>query len=54
LLWSSGSPPGGTAVDCKAFHHDVCTEAKKVTATGTIKKVDGKNEFTASRIELVK
>jgi hypothetical protein len=38
----------------KAFHHNVCTEAKKVTATGTIKKVDGKNEFTASKIDLVK
>jgi hypothetical protein len=38
----------------KAFHHNVCTEAQKVTATGTIKKVDGKNEFTASKIELIK
>jgi hypothetical protein len=37
-----------------AFHHNVCTEAKKVTAIGTIKMVDGKNEFTASKIELVK
>jgi hypothetical protein len=54
LLWRNGSPSGDTAVDCKAFHHNVCTEAKKVTATGTIKKVDGKNEFTASKIELVK
>lgn len=38
----------------KAFHQNVCKEAKKVTATGTMKKVDGKNEFTASKIELVK
>jgi hypothetical protein len=38
----------------KAFHQNVCKEAKKVTATGTVKKVDGKNEFTASKIELVK
>ena len=38
----------------KAFHEDVCTEAKKVTATGTIKKVDGKNEFTVPKIELAK
>lgn len=38
----------------KAFHENVCKEAKKVTATGTIKKVEGKNEFTASKIELVK
>jgi hypothetical protein len=38
----------------KAFHANVCKEAKKVTATGTNKKVDGKNEFTISKIELVK
>lgn len=38
----------------KAFHQNVCKEAKKVTATGTVKKVDGKNEFTASKIELAK
>ena len=38
----------------KAFHENVCTEAKKVTATGTVKKVDGKYEFAASKIELVK
>ena len=38
----------------KAFHENVCKEAKKVTATGTVKKVDGKNEFTASKIELAK
>ena len=36
----------------KAFHQNVCKEAKKVTATGTVKKVDGKNEFTVSKIEL--
>jgi hypothetical protein len=38
----------------KAFHQNVCKEAKKATATGTIKKVDGKNEFTVSKIELAK
>jgi hypothetical protein len=38
----------------KAFHENVCKEAKKVTATGTVKKVEGKNEFTASKIELAK
>jgi hypothetical protein len=38
----------------KAFHQNVCKETKKVTATGTNKKEDGKNEFTASKIELVK
>ena len=36
----------------KAFHENVCTEAKKVTATGTVKKVEGKNEFTVSKIAL--
>jgi hypothetical protein len=38
----------------KAFHQNVCKEAKKVTATGKVKKVDGKNEFTATKIELAK
>jgi hypothetical protein len=38
----------------KAFHENVCKEAKKVTAAGVIKKGDGKKEFTASKIELVK
>jgi len=38
----------------KAFHQNVCKEAKKVTATGTIKRVDGKHEFTASKIALAK
>ena len=38
----------------KAFHANVCKEAKKVTATGTVKKVEGKNEFTVSKIELAK
>ncbi len=37
----------------KKFHHDVCQEAKKVTATGTVKKVKGKEVLTASNIELV-
>ncbi len=38
----------------KAFHENVCTQTKKVTATGTVKKVDGKLEFAATKIELVK
>ena len=38
----------------KAFHKNVCTETKKVTVTGTNKKVDGKNQFTAKKIELAK
>ncbi len=38
----------------KDFHENVCKAAKKVKAIGTVKKVDGKNEFTATKIELVK
>lgn len=38
----------------KAFHPTVCKEAKKVTATGTIKTVEGKRELTATKIDLVK
>ena len=38
----------------KTFHENVCKEAKKVTATGTVKKVDGKQEFTATKIALAK
>ncbi len=37
----------------KAFHENVCHEAKKVKATGTVAKVDGKNQLTATKIELV-
>ena len=36
------------------FHENVCKETKKATATGTCKKVDGKLQFTATKIELVK
>jgi len=38
----------------KQFHKNVCTETKKATATGTDKEVDGKHQFTAKKIELVK
>ncbi|HLH56485.1 MAG TPA: DUF6370 family protein [Verrucomicrobiae bacterium] len=38
----------------KSFHENVCHEAKKVTVTGTAKKVDGKRELAASDIKLVK
>jgi hypothetical protein len=38
----------------KAFHKTVCEGPSKVTATGTLKKVHGKNEFTVSRIDPVK
>jgi RecG-like helicase len=38
----------------KDFHENICKESKKVTATGTAKKVDGKMEFTATKIEVAK
>ena len=38
----------------KAFHANVCKETKKATATGTNKKVEGKNQFTVTKIELAK
>ncbi len=37
----------------KDFHSNVCKETKKVKATGTVAKVDGKNELTATKIEVV-
>jgi hypothetical protein len=36
----------------KNFHENVCTEAKMATATGTDKVVNGKHEFTATKVEL--
>ncbi|HEV2394603.1 MAG TPA: DUF6370 family protein [Verrucomicrobiae bacterium] len=38
----------------KAFHENVCQEPKKVTATGTVKRVDGKRELTVTKIDLEK
>lgn len=38
----------------KAFHQNVCKEAKKVTATGTVTSHDGKQELTVSKIALAK
>jgi len=35
------------------FHSKVCKESKKVRATGTVKEVGGKKEFTVSKIEVV-
>src|SRR5215470_5292806 len=34
----------------KDFHDNICKESKKVTANGTVKEVDGKNELTATKI----
>lgn len=36
------------------FHRNVCSETKKATATGTCKKVEGKLQFTATKVELAK
>jgi len=36
----------------KNFHEDLCKEAKRVTATGTVKEVDGKKQLTVSKIEV--
>jgi hypothetical protein len=36
----------------KAFHENICKEPKKVTATGTVKTVDGKKQFTVTDIKL--
>lgn len=36
------------------FHDNICKGPKQVTATGTVKEVDGKKELTASKIELAK
>jgi hypothetical protein len=34
------------------FHDNICKAPKKVTATGTVKEVDGKKELTVSKIKL--
>lgn len=36
------------------FHDNVCKKPEKVTATGTVKEVDGKMQMTATSIEAVK
>lgn len=36
------------------FHENVCKETKRVTVTGTVKEVDGKQHLTPSKIELAK
>jgi hypothetical protein len=38
----------------KGFHDKVCHGPEKVTATGTMKKVDGKRELTVSEIKEAK
>jgi len=36
----------------KDFHHEICKENKKITATGTVKEKDGKLELTANKISV--
>jgi hypothetical protein len=36
------------------FHHNVCKAPEQVTATGTVQKVNGKMEMTATKIEAAK
>jgi len=36
----------------KDFHGKICKAPRKVTATGTVKEVNGKLELTATKIEL--
>jgi hypothetical protein len=38
----------------KEFHDKICKAPAKVTATGTVKEVDGKKELTVTKIELAK
>jgi hypothetical protein len=36
----------------KEFHGKLCKETKKITATGTVKEVDGKLQLTPTKIQL--
>ena len=38
----------------KKLHDSLCKESKKITVTGTVKEVDGKQQLTSTKIELVK
>jgi RecG-like helicase len=40
--------------EAKEFHENICQEPKKVTATGKVKTVDGKQELTVAKIEVAK
>ncbi len=37
----------------KSFHKKVCSSKEHVKATGTVKEVDGKMEFTPTKLEVV-
>lgn len=36
----------------KEFHKNICQDPKKVTATGKVKEVEGKQQLTVSKIEV--
>jgi uncharacterized protein (TIGR02271 family) len=38
----------------KDFHENVCKESKRVMATGSVQEMDGKLEFTPTKLELAK
>jgi RecG-like helicase len=38
----------------KKFHENICKETKKISVTGTVKEVDGKQQMTPTKIELAK
>ncbi|HEX3799848.1 MAG TPA: DUF6370 family protein [Verrucomicrobiae bacterium] len=38
----------------KDFHENLCKENKKITVTGTVAEVDGKQQITPTKIELAK
>ena len=38
----------------KDFHSNICRGPKKITATGSVKEVEGKMQLTATKIEVVK
>jgi hypothetical protein len=38
----------------KGFHDTICKESKRVKAKGVMKEANGKKEFMASQIKLVK
>jgi hypothetical protein len=37
----------------KNFHDNICKESKKITVTGTVAEVDGKQQITPTKIEAV-
>jgi len=40
--------------DKTVTHENLCKETKKITVTGTVKEVSGKQQLTSTKIELMK